>query len=83
MPEIIFDRNKNKSIAYDNNIKIGECDFTEKQDTWNITHTEVDNKYQGQGIAKKLVECVVENAKNSNKKLIADCLYAKRLIENK
>lgn len=82
MPEIIFDRNQNKSIAYYNNIKIGECDFTELENIWNITHTEVDNKYQGQGIARKLVECVVKNAKISNKKLIADCSYAKKVIEN-
>ena len=74
---------KNKSVVYDNNIKVGECDFVENQDTWNIIHTEVNNEYQGQGIARKLVECVVENANNSNKKLIADCSYARKVIENR
>ena len=73
---------ENKSVAYDDDKKIGECDFIEENDTWNIIHTEVDNTYQGQGIAKKLVECVIENAKKRNKNIIADCSYAKRVLES-
>lgn len=73
---------ENKSVAYDDDKKIGECDFIEENDTWNIIHTEVDNTYQGQGIAKKLVECVIENAKKQNKNIIADCSYAKRVLES-
>ena len=61
---------ENKSVACDDDKKIGECDFIEENDTWNIIHTEVDNTYQGQGIAKKLVECVIENAKKQNKNII-------------
>ena len=72
---------ENKSVAYDDNKQVGECDFIEKGDTWNIVHTEVDDAYQGQGIARKLVECVIENAKKYNKKLIADCSYAKIVLE--
>ena len=73
---------ENKSVACDYDKKIGECDFIEENDTWNIIHTEVDNTYQGQGIAKKLVECVIENAKKQNKNIIADCSYAKRVLES-
>ena len=73
---------ENKSVAYDGHKKIGECDFIEENNTWNIIHTEVDNTYQGQGIAKKLVECVIENAKKQNKNIIADCSYAKRVLES-
>ena len=71
----------NKSVAYDDNKQIGECDFIENENTWNIVHTEVDNAYQGQGIARKLVECVIENAKKASKRIVADCSYAKRVIE--
>ena len=81
MIKIIFEKNQNKSIAYDNNNKIGECDYIEEDDCWNIIHTEVDNSYQRQGIARKLVENILENAKIYNKKIIADCSYAKRVIE--
>ena len=70
-----------KSIAYDLDKQIGECDFEETNDTWNITHTEVDSAYGGQGIAKKLVESVIQNANIRNKKLEATCSYAKKLIE--
>lgn len=81
MIEIKFDKDNNKSIAYDNNAKIGECDFIETEENWNIVHTEVSNLYQGQGIARKLVENIIENAKKYNKKLIADCSYAKKIID--
>ncbi len=83
MIKIIFDKSKNKSIAYDNNIQIGECDFVELKEGWNIVHTEVDNSYQGQGIARKLVESIVENAKKYEKRVVADCSYAKKIIEGK
>ena len=80
MIKIIFEKNQNKSIAYDNNNKIGECDYIEENDCWNIIHTEVDNSYQGQGIARKLVENILENAQIYNKKIIADCSYAKKIL---
>lgn len=83
MVEIKFDLNNNKSIAYDNNIQIGECDYIEAQESWNIVHTEVDKSYQGQGIARKLVESIIENAKKYNKELTAECSYAKKVIENR
>lgn len=72
---------ENKSVAYDEDKQIGECDFIEMNDTWNIVHTEVDDAYQGRGIARKLVESVIENAKKCNKKLIADCSYAMIVLE--
>jgi len=72
---------KNKVTAYAEDIKIGECVFTEDKGVWNIIHTEVDDSYQGRGIAKQLVECVLENAKKNENDVIADCSYAKRIIE--
>ena len=81
MIDIKFDENNNKSVAYDNEIEIGVCEFIEQEDSWNIVHTEVSKLYQGQGIARRLVECVLENAKKYNINVIADCSYAKKLIE--
>ena len=83
MIEIVFEENKNKTIAYDNKKQIGECDFEETNDVWNIIHTEVDSNYQGQGIARRLVENVIENSKKYNKNIKATCSYAKKVIENK
>ena len=81
MIEIIFEKENNSAVAYDNTIQVGECDFLETENYWNIIHTEVNNEYQGQGIARKLVECIIENAKKENKKLIAECSYAKKILE--
>ena len=81
MIKIIFVKEQNKSVAYDDNIQIGECDFIETENCWNIVHTEVDNSYQGRGIARKLIEKVIENAKENNKKVIAECSYAKKILE--
>ena len=68
MIEIVFKNEENRAVAYDNDKEIGECTFVENENTWNIVHTGVDNSYQGQGIAKKLVNCIIENAKKENKK---------------
>ena len=81
MVQIKFDIEKKQATAYDENIKIGECDYLEKEGVWNIIHTEVNKSHQGQGIARKLVECIIENAEKNNKKIIANCSYAKKIIE--
>ena len=78
MIEIVFKLDENKAIAYDSEKKVGECDFEEIDDIWNITHTEVDSDYQGQGIARKLVENVIENSQKYNKKITAT-RYSKKV----
>ena len=83
MIDIKFEKEKNRFVAYDNKTEIGECVFIEEGEYWNIVHTEVSRLYQGQGIAKKLVENVVENAKRRDKTIIAECSYAKKIIERK
>ena len=81
MIEIKFNKNENKSIAYDEKTKIGECDYIETEEGWNIVHTEVNKTYQGKGIARKLVEAIIENANKNNQKVVAECSYAKRILE--
>lgn len=80
MINIKFIKSENMAVAYDNEFEIGKCEFKELQNTWNIIHTVVDSKYQGQGIAKALVKCVEENSKKYNKNLIAECSYAKKIL---
>lgn len=79
--KIYFDNEKNRSIAKSDNEIIGVCEFIDQnKDEWNIIHTEVDKKYGGQGIAKKLVEEVIYEANKNHKKLVADCSYAKNVL---
>lgn len=80
MLKIKFDEIRKQSVAYDDEVKVGECDYKEEGDTWNIVHTSVSDSHQGQGIARKLVECVIKNAQKQNKKLVANCWYAKKLL---
>ena len=81
MIRIEFDIKSNKSIAYDENTIVGVCEYIVQENTWNIVHTEVDKNYQGQGIARRLVECIIEEANKNNKKLISDCSYAAKVIK--
>ena len=81
MIKIKFDRNNNRAIAFEANIIIGECSFVENEEYWNIKHTEVNNSYQGRGIARRLVDCIVKEAKDCNKNVIAECSYAKKILE--
>ena len=83
MVEIKFEEIKKQAVAYDKNVSVGECDYEEEGDTWNIVHTSVSDSHQGQGIARKLVECVMENAEKQNKKLVADCWYAAKILEKR
>lgn len=80
MMKIIFEKENNRTIAIDDGNIIGECDFIIQGDSWNIVHTIVSSKYQGQGIAKKLVKSVINNAKEIKIKVIADCSYAKKVL---
>ena len=80
MIEIKFLKSANKAVAYDDKKKIGECEFIVLNNIWNIIHTEVNEEYQDKKIARKLVEMIIEEAEKNNKQLIAECSYAKRII---
>lgn len=83
MVQILWGKKENQAVALDEEKVIGICEFIEDKDTWNIIHTEVDENYRGQGIAKELVLEVIKNAKKEEKKVIADCSYAKKILEQK
>ena len=82
MIDIKFIKEENRAVAYNNEIEIGECKYREIENIWNIIHTGVDSNYQGNGIAKTLVKCIIENSKKYNKEIIAECSYAKKILEN-
>ena len=80
MIEIRFEREQNRSAAYDGNRLIGFCEVQMTDCTWTIPHTEVDLAYSGQGIARKLVLCVAELAEKENIKIVPICPYAKSIL---
>lgn len=82
MINIILMENENRSIALDENKEIGECVFEENNNIINIVHTGVESDYQGQGIARRLVNLVIDYSKKENKKVVATCSYAKKILED-
>ncbi|MDO5033847.1 MAG: GNAT family N-acetyltransferase [Actinomycetaceae bacterium] len=76
MVDIRFELEENRSAAYDGENLIGQCTFIPKNNVWTIIHTGVDPEYAGQGIAKKLVEKVVEQARVEGVKIHPVCPFA-------
>lgn len=72
--EITFE--KTRAAAYDGNMFVGECCFSDDGSVWTVTHTAVDPCYGGQGIARKMLQCVAKNAAERGAKLAATCSYA-------
>lgn len=79
MVEIKFENGK-RAYATDQDKVIGESSFSGSDKIWIIDHTEVDPDYSGQGIARKLVDRVVEEARAQDKKLTATCPYALKVF---
>lgn len=46
-----------------------------------IDHTEVDESLQGKGVGKKLVAAGVKFARENNLKIVAECPFAKKVID--
>ncbi|MEJ7860438.1 MAG: GNAT family N-acetyltransferase [Pyrinomonadaceae bacterium] len=51
------------------------------EDTIIIDHTEVDESLKGKGVGKKLVAEGVKFTRENNLKIIAQCSFAKKIIE--
>lgn len=83
MIKIVFEKEKNRSIALDGDIEVGECSFVEDSEIWNINHTRVDEGYRGQGIAKRLVETITQEAQKQNKTVRAQCSFAAKKMTEK
>ena len=71
-----------RSEAIYNNDLIGKCEVEIDNNKWYITHTIVNELFGGMGIAKKLVQIIVEEARRNNIKIIPICSYAKKMLEN-
>lgn len=46
-----------------------------------VDHTEVDASLEGKGVGKKLVKAAVEFARKNNLKIVAQCTFAKKIID--
>ena len=80
---VVFEKDAQRSAAYKDGKLIGECEFSPSEKRWIIAHTGVRPAYEGQGIARRLVECVIEAARSEQVKIKPLCPYAKKMMAGK
>ena len=80
---VLFEENSHRSSAYKDGNLIGECEFDVCDNKWNIVHTGVRPAFEGQGIARRLLNKVVEQARLKKIKIVPICSYAKKVMEGK
>ena len=62
---------------------VGVAEIEDTHGCWVITHTEVDPAYGGQGIARRLIEEIVAEARRAGKKIVPLCSYADKIMTGK
>lgn len=83
MLKIVYEQQKNRAAAYDDEKFVGESTYSKSYKIWIIDHTFVEKNYGGQGIATKLVAELVNEARKNNVKIIPLCPFAKKEFESK
>jgi len=58
----------------------GELTYRLSSKTMDIDHTEVDDKFRGEGLGQDLVAAVLKYARESKLQVTASCPYAKKVI---
>ena len=69
--------------AFDGERQVGECDFRDTGDAFNIYHTEVDLEYGGKKIARRMVFRALQEAERRKKTVIPSCSYAAKIMAEK
>lgn len=80
---ITFELATRCSAAYIDGAQVGECEYTEDVGVWTITHTGVRPEFGGRGIARMLVEKVIEEARARQARIRPLCSYAARMMLGK
>lgn len=81
--QIVFEAEQPRSAAYDKEKLVGVAEIEDTRGCWVITHTEVDPAYEGQGIARRLIEEIVAEARRAGKKIVPLCSYADKMMTGK
>lgn len=78
---IKINKDKSRAEAIEDDKIIGLCEYKINDSVIDIYHTEVDKAYGGKGIAKKLLDEVVNLARNENKKIYPKCSYVAKKFD--
>ena len=77
-PKIIENENKGAAILEVEGNKIAEMTYSRATPNLVIIdHTEVNEKYQGEGLGRKLLDAIVAKARRDKFKILPLCPYAK------
>lgn len=68
-------QNKGGFFLYDQNEQIGQMTLSITNDIITVYHTEVNEKYNGKGYAKKMLDALVTYAQEHDYKIIPLCPY--------
>ena len=71
----IDEKNRGSFFIMKDEVQIAELDFDIKDNVLNAYHTGVRKELEGQGIAAKLFDKLVEYAREKNYKIIPSCSY--------
>ena len=80
---ITFEEDARRSAAYIDGKLVGECEFSDADGVWTITHTGVRPEFGGRGIAGALPEKVIEAARARQARIIPLCSYAAKKMLGK
>lgn len=78
--DIVFVPAGKRATAYVNKKEVGYCTYYERAGIWVIDHTVVEELWQDKGIAGKLVERIVTEAKKRGIAVEAECSFAVRWL---
>ena len=81
--QIRYEAEHCRSAAYDGDKRIGVAEFDARDGRWRITHTEVDPAYEGQGIARRLIEVLIAAARSDGAKIVPVCSYAEKMMRGR
>lgn len=81
--EVVYEKDHQRTAAYDNGNLVGRCMYEEEDGKWNISHTIVDEDYRGQGAARELVDLLLDEADKAKVEVIPTCSYAKKIYEER
>ncbi len=70
------------TACYDSGEFVGECAFVENDGKWELNHTFVKKSHEGRGIAKLLLDELLDNARKNGVKIIPTCSYVAKVMRN-
>lgn len=83
MIEYHFLPEKKMSVAVSDGETVAKCTYKDHGFFWEITHTYVNPDYRGKGIASRIVDIIIDEARKAGVKIKPTCSYAARYMGNK